>query len=91
MDFALTAVFLHSGQVCSAGSRLIVQEEIHDRFVDALVRAAEATTYGPPENVEATYGPLNSSEHLANSWKVCRRNLGQARRMLTTHDLPLRF
>ena len=30
LDFALTAVFLHSGQVCSAGARLLVEESIHD-------------------------------------------------------------
>ena len=40
LDYALTAVFLHSGQVCSAGARLLVQEEIHDDFVDALVDRA---------------------------------------------------
>ena len=34
LDYALTAVFLHSGQVCSAGARLLVEESIHDRFVD---------------------------------------------------------
>ena len=33
LDYALTAVFLHSGQVCSAGARLLVEESIHDRFV----------------------------------------------------------
>lgn len=59
------AGFLNAGQDCEAACRVLVAEEIHDRFVDALVRAAEATTYGPPENAEATYGPLNSSEHLA--------------------------
>ena len=37
---ALTAVFLHSGQVCSAGARLIVEESIHDAFVDELVARA---------------------------------------------------
>ena len=37
LDFALTAVFLHSGQVCSAGARLLVEESIHDEFVDELV------------------------------------------------------
>ena len=40
LDFALTAVFLHSGQVCSAGARLLVEESIHDEFVDALVERA---------------------------------------------------
>ena len=32
LDFALTAVFLHSGQVCSAGARLVVEESIHDEL-----------------------------------------------------------
>ena len=40
LDFALTAVFLHSGQVCSAGARLLVEESIHDEFVDELVERA---------------------------------------------------
>ena len=44
VDFALTAVFLHSGQVCSAGARLIVEESLHDRFVDEVVRRAERIT-----------------------------------------------
>jgi betaine-aldehyde dehydrogenase len=38
VDMALTAVFLHSGQVCSAGARLIVQDGLHDRLVDEIVR-----------------------------------------------------
>jgi len=33
VDNALTAAFLHSGQVCSAGARLIVQDSLHDSFV----------------------------------------------------------
>ena len=42
LDFALTAVFLHSGQVCSAGARLVVEESIHDEFVDELVAPGRA-------------------------------------------------
>ena len=40
LDYALTAVFLHSGQVCSAGARLLVEESVHDDFVDELVAPA---------------------------------------------------
>ena len=42
VDNALTAVFLHSGQVCSAGARLMVEESLHDRFTDELVAAGRA-------------------------------------------------
>ncbi len=38
VDYALDAAFLHSGQVCSAGSRLMVQDGLHDRFLDDIGR-----------------------------------------------------
>src|SRR4051812_15422475 len=63
VDFALTAVFLHSGQVCSAGARLIVQDEIHDAFVDALVERASRIRLGGPCEAEAEAGPLISAAH----------------------------
>ena len=48
LDYALTAVFLHSGQVCSAGARLLVEESIHDDFVDDLVARARRIRLGGP-------------------------------------------
>ena len=42
VDNALTAVFLHSGQVCSAGARLIVEESVADDVVAELARRADA-------------------------------------------------
>ena len=63
VDYAITAVFLHSGQVCSAGTRLIVQEELHDRFVDEVVRRAELIRLGGPFDPKAETGPLISAEH----------------------------
>ncbi|WP_430783365.1 aldehyde dehydrogenase family protein [Actinoplanes sp. G11-F43] len=65
VDMALTAVFLHSGQVCSAGARLIVEEPVHDRFVDAVVERARRIRLGGPFDTEAETGPLISAEHLA--------------------------
>ena len=65
VDYALTAVFLHSGQVCSAGARLLVQDELHDRFVDEVVRRAELIRLGGPFDDTAESGPLISEAHLA--------------------------
>ena len=62
-DFALTAVFLHSGQVCSAGARLIVEQSLHDRFVDEVVARAERITLGEPFDPDAETGPLISVAH----------------------------
>jgi len=63
LDYALTAVFLHSGQVCSAGARLLVEEEIHDSFVDALVDRARSIRLGGPHDDKAETGPLTSAAH----------------------------
>jgi betaine-aldehyde dehydrogenase len=63
VDFALTAVFLHSGQVCSAGARLVIEESLHDRFVDELVRRAELIKLGGPFDTDAETGPLTSGAH----------------------------
>ncbi|WP_322938004.1 aldehyde dehydrogenase family protein [Nocardioides bizhenqiangii] len=63
LDFALTAVFLHSGQVCSAGARLLVEESVHDAFVDALVERAERIRLGGPFDEKAETGPLTSAAH----------------------------
>ena len=64
LDNALTAVFLHSGQVCSAGARLLVEESIHDEFVDALVERAAAIRLGGPFDEKAETGALISLPHL---------------------------
>lgn len=63
VDNALNAAFVHSGLVCSAGSRLVVEESIHDAFVDELVRRAEQIRLGGPFDDNAESGPLISQEH----------------------------
>ncbi len=65
LDYALTAVFLHSGQVCSAGARLIIEESIKDDFVDRLVARAGKITLGGPFDENAETGALISAQHLA--------------------------
>jgi betaine-aldehyde dehydrogenase len=65
VDMALTAVFLHSGQVCSAGARLLVEDSLHDRFVEELVRRARLIRLGGPFDERAQAGALISAAHRA--------------------------
>jgi betaine-aldehyde dehydrogenase len=65
VDFALTAAFLHSGQVCSAGSRLILQDAIHDEFTAALAERAEAIRLGSGLDPDSEAGPLVSAAQRA--------------------------
>ena len=77
VDHALTAVFLHSGQVCSAGARLVVQEELHDRLVAEVVRRAERIRLGGPFDPEAEAGPLISAAHLAKVERYVERAVAE--------------
>ncbi len=65
LDHALNGVFFHAGQICSAGSRLMLQDEIHDRFVEALVERMKKIRLGSGFVKTTQMGPLISAEHLA--------------------------
>ncbi len=54
----LASAFAFQGQKCSACSRVIVLDEIHDLFVERLVEAARALSVGPPENPAYTLGAV---------------------------------
>jgi betaine-aldehyde dehydrogenase len=63
VDNALTAAFIHSGQVCSAGCRAIVEASIHDEFVDAVAERAEGIRLGHGMDERTEAGALISAEH----------------------------
>lgn len=63
VDYTLLAVFLHAGQVCSAGARLLVEESIHDQLVDAVVERADRIRLGNGRDATTESGPLISAEH----------------------------
>jgi betaine-aldehyde dehydrogenase len=77
LDFALTAVFLHSGQVCSAGARLVVQESVRDDFVDEIVHRAQRIRLGGPFDADAETGPLISEGHRAKVEEYVARGLAE--------------
>ncbi|MFJ3921468.1 aldehyde dehydrogenase family protein [Streptomyces sp. NPDC090022] len=64
VDQALNAAFMHSGQVCSAGSRLIVEESVRERFVAELSRRAGRIRLGRGTEKDVECGPLVSRTQL---------------------------
>ncbi|WP_261719249.1 aldehyde dehydrogenase family protein [Streptomyces sp. FZ201] len=65
VDQALNAAFIHSGQVCSAGSRLIVEESVRERFVAELARRAARIRLGRGTDDGVECGPLVSEQQRA--------------------------
>lgn len=61
---SIQAAFLNSGQVCLAGSRILVQRSILDTFIEKYKAAAEALVVGDPQAAETKMGPLVSEEHF---------------------------
>jgi gamma-glutamyl-gamma-aminobutyraldehyde dehydrogenase len=57
-------IFRNSGQVCVAGSRLLVEAPIHDDFVAAVTKAAEEMRVGDPLKVDTAIGAVNSEVQL---------------------------
>ncbi|MFW1921054.1 gamma-aminobutyraldehyde dehydrogenase [Acinetobacter geminorum] len=62
---ALTGYF-NAGQDCTAATRVIVAEAVHDEFLAKLVEAAKNTRFGEPDDQDALYGPLNNANQLKN-------------------------
>jgi betaine-aldehyde dehydrogenase len=62
IDGALFGVFINQGEVCSAGSRILVQKPIYKRFVEAMSEKAKNIRLGPPLDRNTKMGPLVSKE-----------------------------
>ncbi|MGH3947558.1 MAG: aldehyde dehydrogenase family protein [Pseudonocardiaceae bacterium] len=88
VDYALAAAFLHSGQVCSAGSRLIVEDSIHDRFVDEFARRADGIRLGNGQQEGTECGPLVSEAHRATVERHISGALAEGARLVTGGSRP---
>jgi gamma-glutamyl-gamma-aminobutyraldehyde dehydrogenase len=70
-------IFRNSGQVCVAGSRLLVQEDIHDEFVAELCRHAEAYRVGDPLDLGSQIGAVHSLPELEANLQFVQTALDQ--------------
>ena len=61
---ALFTSFFNSGQICSAGTRLLVDERVEDEFLDGFVNRAKRLRIGDPLNPDTQLGPLVSAAQL---------------------------
>jgi betaine-aldehyde dehydrogenase len=64
IDGALFGVFINQGEVCSAGSRILVEKSIYPKFVEAMSAKAKTIRLGPPLERETKMGPLVSKDQF---------------------------
>jgi len=64
IEGVINGIFFNQGHVCCAGSRLLVEESIHDRFVDKLKRRLSTLRVGDPMDKNTDVGAINSKDQL---------------------------
>ena len=64
LDCAINGAFFSTGQRCTASSRLVVQEGIHDRFVKAMKERMATLRVGDPLDAESQIGPVVDDDQL---------------------------
>ena len=88
VDNALTAVFLHAGQVCSAGARLLVEDPIHDAVVAALGERAERIVLGSGLQEGTESGPLVSAAQRERTERYVASALAEGARLVAGGRRP---
>lgn len=63
VEWAMIGIFFNQGEICSAGSRILIEESIKDEFVKRLAKRANAMTIGDPLK-NPDMGPLVSESHM---------------------------
>jgi acyl-CoA reductase-like NAD-dependent aldehyde dehydrogenase len=81
-DIVAQSIFWASGQVCVAGSRLIVHERHHDALMALLVDRAAAWQPGDPRDPEVQAGPLGSEAHLGHVIERVQRARAEGSRVV---------
>ena len=85
VDGALLASFLHSGQVCESGTRLLLPDSLYDRFMDRLCKRASEIRVGyqlDPENQDGATGQQETARERRQlrEHRPCRRRRARAGR-----------
>ncbi|MEN3584919.1 aldehyde dehydrogenase family protein [Streptomyces sp. ZYX-F-203] len=84
-------IFFNQGQVCCAGSRLLVQESIRDELLDRLKRRLSTLRLGDPMDKNTDIGAINSAEQLARITALAERGEAEgAERWSPECELPAR-
>ncbi|APE23538.1 MULTISPECIES: aldehyde dehydrogenase family protein [Streptomyces] len=85
----VNGIFFNQGQVCCAGSRLLVQESIQDELLDSLKRRLSTLRLGDPLDKNTDIGAINSSEQLARITSLVEQGEAEgAERWTAACDIP---
>ncbi|MBI2066908.1 MAG: aldehyde dehydrogenase family protein [Deltaproteobacteria bacterium] len=88
VDGALFGVFINQGEVCSAGSRILVQRSIHKEFVQAMKKKAEQIVLGAGTETGVKMGPLITAEHRDRVESYIQKGIKEGAKLVTGGKRP---
>ncbi|MDK2767598.1 MAG: aldehyde dehydrogenase family protein [Sphingomonas sp.] len=88
---ALDGGFFQTGQRCTASSRVIVEDAIHDRFVAALAERAKALKVGPALAADTQVGPASSESQFEQNLRYVRKAIEEGGRVASGGPDPLKL
>ena len=88
VQMAKFAIFTNAGQMCWAGSRLLLHAEIYDRFLNELKRQTELLKIGPGLDEKTELGPMVSKEQQERILGYVKSGLEEGARLVTGGSVP---
>ncbi len=85
---ASNGIFFNKGEVCTAGSRLFVEESLHDAFLDKLQTYMKKLTQGDPLDPKTRLGPQVSESHMKQILAYVDRGKAEGARLLCGGERP---
>jgi len=84
----LSAIFMNQGQMCTAGSRLLLQEDIYDKFMQLLVEKTKRLKLGNASDYTTDFGPLISDEQRKRVLKYIDRGIKEKAKLVCGGKIP---
>jgi len=84
----MSAIFMNQGQMCTAGSRLLVEESIAEKFVNTLVEKTKALKIGPASSYDTDFGPMISRQQRNKALDAIRSGVKEGAKILCGGNAP---
>ncbi len=88
MGGTLSAIFMNQGQMCTAGSRLLLQNEIYDKFLETLIQRTKALKIGDASRYDTDFGPLVSARQRSEVLSHIEKGQREGARLLCGGEIP---
>lgn len=78
----MSAIFMNQGQMCTAGSRLLLEDKIYDKFLSELTARAKRLKIGDARDYSTDFGPLANEQQLQNVLNFVQKGTAQGAKLM---------